>query len=238
MVKETDNKTTTGEFNTVRNVDNFNLINVEIAVAEGQLNENQVSKIMNQSRTGTAMRESLAKKQQKENSLRDYMRLMDQLEDLNNRINANLESLADTYGEDVIGGIASTFLTEAELEGLETDVEKMQALMEKMLDDDGNIKPEYAYIDARVIQVLEDWHDAQETANEINSEYENNNGNRTPEAQEMLDTYTSENSTIGEFVLVNSLENDQARSDAVETDMEENATERTQTGFDLGSLNS
>lgn len=55
----------------------------------------------------------------------------------------NYEILRRKYGDDVIGGMAATFLTEEELIGLHTDEDKMHALSAKMLDSDGEIKSQY-----------------------------------------------------------------------------------------------
>lgn len=139
MSTETDNKTTKGEFNTVRNVDDYELINLEIAVANGQLNANQVSKMMNQARTGTAMRESTAEKRKKEDSLRNYIRLMDNIE---NYADGLEQGLIDKYGEGYRQSILERALTQEEREGLNED-EQLARAYEKYLDEDGNVKPEF-----------------------------------------------------------------------------------------------
>lgn len=74
---------------------------------------------------------------------------------LEERMAQNYEILRATYGDDVIGGMASTWLSREEAAKLTTDEERMQALSEKFLNDDDSIKPPYAeLVEARYVQ---DW---------------------------------------------------------------------------------
>lgn len=68
----------------------------------------------------------------------------DRIADLDKEMASLSEELKAKYGEDYIEGMASTFLSEKEREGLKTDEERLKALADKFLDDDGKIKPEYA----------------------------------------------------------------------------------------------
>lgn len=64
------------------------------------------------------------------------------------RLNLELQNLAGDlrgkYGDDFVNAMAETYLSDKEREGLVTDEDKLKALADKMLDKDGNIKPEYA----------------------------------------------------------------------------------------------
>lgn len=77
------------------------------------------------------------------------------MDELRERMARNYEILRQKYGDDVIGGMAATFLSEEELEGVSTDEEKMRALSAKMLDEDGEIKGRYEGL--RESDYVHDW---------------------------------------------------------------------------------
>ncbi len=103
-------------------------------------------------------------RQQAQNQATDltiFVQVLDQIEQriayLEEEMARRYEILKAKYGEDVIGGMAATYLTEQELAGLKTDEEKNYALAAKFLDRSGKIKPEYKHLeDARYIR---DWYE-------------------------------------------------------------------------------
>lgn len=75
--------------------------------------------------------------------------------ELEERMARNYALLQTRYGEDVIGGIAATWLTREEAAGLQSDEERLQALSKKFLNDDDSIKP--PYVDLVEAQYVSDW---------------------------------------------------------------------------------
>ena len=69
--------------------------------------------------------------------------MRERLADLENQMAKRFEALKNKYLDDVIGGMASTFLDDKELSSLETDEQKLQALADKFLDETGNIREDY-----------------------------------------------------------------------------------------------
>jgi hypothetical protein len=78
-----------------------------------------------------------------------------QIAELEERMFRNYETLRATYGDDVVGGMAATWLSREEAANLTTDDERMLALSDKFLNDDDSIKPPYVgVVDAQYVQ---DW---------------------------------------------------------------------------------
>jgi hypothetical protein len=73
-----------------------------------------------------------------------YRMLLDQLADAQHQMAEAAEVLRGKYGEDIVGGMAAAFLSDDQLATLQTDEDRLAALAKIFLDDDGNIKPEYA----------------------------------------------------------------------------------------------
>lgn len=100
------------------------------------------------------------KKKKADNDLVMMVILEAQLADLERSMAQHFENLREKYGDDVIGGMASTFLSEEENAGLDTDEEKLAALARKFLDEDGNIREEYRGLEEA--EYIRDWYQAQD----------------------------------------------------------------------------
>jgi len=160
--------------------------------------------------------------------------LLQQIDDLTDRINDNLDSLKDKYGSDVIGGMADTYLTEEEQQGLITNDQKMKVLVEKMADADGKIKPDFENIDPREIEVIEDWHKREGLkleAQAMNREAALNGV--TEQMKENAADMTEGTDSEGSRTLYKSFENEDLKQAVEETnkDMAENVYEG---GFTIG----
>ena len=83
-----------------------------------------------------------------------------QLATLERQLAQRHELLRQKYGNDVIGGMASTYLNEGQLTGLTTEEEKLEALAEHVLDANGNIKSKFAHLEEA--KYVRDWKNAQE----------------------------------------------------------------------------
>lgn len=101
------------------------------------------------------------RQKEKERDARDFHDLVfmtevqRQIAEIEERMARNYEILRGKYGDDVIGGMATTWLTREEAAKLKSDDERLQALSEKFLNDDDSIKPPYKdVVDAHYVQ---DW---------------------------------------------------------------------------------
>ncbi|MGR9117288.1 MAG: hypothetical protein ACU85E_16140 [Gammaproteobacteria bacterium] len=106
--------------------------------------------------------------------------LQERLAQIEERMAQRLEFLSGRYGSDVVGGMADTFLSDAERAGLETDEEKLAALAKKFLDRDGNIKEKYKHLEEA--QYVRDWNEARKLR-PIVEKYKNRD-HLTPEEQQ------------------------------------------------------
>lgn len=88
------------------------------------------------------------------------------MNELRERMAANYEILREKYGDDVIGGMAATYLTEEELEGLETDDDKLRALSAKFLNEDGEVIPQYEGLTES--KYVRDWTELERHEAELN----------------------------------------------------------------------
>lgn len=134
----------------------------EAKLRDGQLTADQVSRMVNIPRSILiAQAERNGRTGRGDNQIFFTLLMNDlqeQLDEIDKRIAQHLESLRGRYGSDVIGGIADTYLSDAERGGLETDEQKMAALAKKFLDKDGRIKEEYK--DLEEAQYVRDWNEA------------------------------------------------------------------------------
>lgn len=141
-------------------------------------------------RVNTAGRQNSAteEEQKRKQSLDDVMFLSllddmrERLEDLEESIAARYKTLEQKYGEDVIGGMADTFLSDAEKAGLKTDKDKMEALSKKFLNPDGSIKDEYKNLEEA--KYVRDWQEA-EKLRPVVQKYEGRNDLTNDERQEL-----------------------------------------------------
>lgn len=159
----------TYEFNKIRR-EQIALHRDEVGLLTGNLTTDQVS------RTVTIPLSIL--RAQEEKQKRDKRAVDDQfmfmlLSDMRKRLDeiersmAELrEELSEKYGEDVTDGLAETFLTDEEYAGLETDDEKFRALADKMLDENGDIKEQYAHL--KEARYIKQWNDAEQLRGVLN----------------------------------------------------------------------
>lgn len=88
-----------------------------------------------------------------------YRMLLDQLADAQRQMAEAAEVLRGKYGDDIVGGMAAAFLSDDQLATLQTDEDRLAALAKIFLDDNGNIKPEYA--DSPEAQYVQGWNNTQ-----------------------------------------------------------------------------
>ncbi|MDM3871843.1 hypothetical protein QSV34_10825 [Porticoccus sp. W117] len=128
------------------------------------------------------------KQQSKDKRMTDILDIIEnmrqQLADLEAQMAQRFEALKAKYGDDVIGGMATTFLTEDELAELDTDEQKLQALADKLLDDKGNVKPQYRHLEEA--EYLEAWQKAQKLKPVV-AKYDGRNTLEANERQEVLE---------------------------------------------------
>lgn len=159
--------------------------------------------------TSAAKFSEIARKAQKEEKekrnqqvwldLLDYAR--QRLAELDASIAERLEGLKAKYGEDVIQGLAEAFLTAEEREGLETAEDIEQALVDKYLDENGDLKPEYKDLDPEVLALLKEWYERAELkpqVNQLDQEIEQNGGVVSPEIGKKIEELTKATSTAGD----------------------------------------
>lgn len=145
----------------------------EIRMIEGQISSGQLSPdhIMRQVSVPASILKAQEEKKKAEKAFDQW--LFDQMmEDMQRRLAELDELLAQRhkelqgkYGQDVIGGMAETYLTEEELRGLKTDKERMRALADKFLDKDGQIKDKYKHLEEA--KYVRDWVEAEELRPEV-----------------------------------------------------------------------
>lgn len=116
-------------------------------------------------------------------SLLDDMR--ERLAELDASMAERFKTLQGKYGEDVIGGMVDTFLTDEEKAGLDTDEQKIEALVDKFLNEDGSIKDEYK--NTEEAKYIRDWQEAQKLR-PIVQKYEGRNDLTADEQREVYDT--------------------------------------------------
>lgn len=118
-------------------------------------------------RINTAGRQNSADhEEQKHKQAADDLMFLTLLDDMRQRLDEleasmarRYKALEQKYGEDVIGGMADTFLNDEERAGLKTDQEKMEALSKKFLNPDGSVKDEYKHLEEA--KYVRDWQEAQ-----------------------------------------------------------------------------
>lgn len=118
-----------------------------------------------------------------------FLALLDDIEkrlrDIEKRMAELAKELKTKYGENFITGMASTFLTEEELNGIKTDQERMRALADKMLDNNGNIKDKYK--DTPESQYVRDWREQQRLTTVV-AKYDGRNTLEPDEKREIYNT--------------------------------------------------
>ena len=110
--------------------------------------------------------------------LTEIQRQIAEIEELMAR---NYEILRGKYGDDVIGGMATTWLSRERAAKLKTDDERLQALSKVFLNDDDSIKPPYKdVVDAHYVQ---DWSVLGKLRPEMNSLPDSDLGTDEPESK-------------------------------------------------------
>ena len=111
--------------------------------------------------------------------------MRERLADLEASMAQRYGALQQRYGDDVVGGMVDTYLSDEEKAGLETDSDKMHALAKKFLNEDGVIKDKYKNIEEA--KYLRDWQEAQQLS-PIVQKYEGRNDLTAEEQREVYDT--------------------------------------------------
>lgn len=147
-------------------------------------------------------------------ALLDDMR--ERLADLKASMAARLKTLQGKYGDNVIGGMVDTFLSDEEKAGLKTDEEKMKALAKKFLNEDGTIKDKYK--NTEEAKYVRDWQEAQKLK-PIIAKYDGRDNLEHHEQQEILDAAKSANLTGQQHMYL--LSQNQQVKDTVEQVMDD-----------------
>jgi len=136
----------------------------EIKLRSGDLTSDQISRIVNVPRSILAAQSEKKRHSKDTQDQLIFMNLLDdmrdRLADLEQRMDEQLDKLRSKYGGDVASGMAETFLTDEESAGLVTDEDKLKALADKFLDENGATKDEYKHLDEA--QYIRDWNEAQQ----------------------------------------------------------------------------
>lgn len=202
-----------------------------VALFQNARNEKAYRKAQEEVQSEKRRMEAEKEKQKSQSEASDltvFVQVLDQIEQriayLEERMAERYELLKRKYGEDVIGGMAATYLTEDELAGLETDEDRHYALAAKFLDQSGEIKPEYKHLDDA--KYIRDWNESEqlkcvahklETGQTLNTEDKAilHNGNFTGTQNLIVETDHSE------------------MSDQLETERSEQAVAKTDTNFNF-----
>ena len=134
----------------------------EIKLGDGMLTHEQVSRLINKSRvSGATLAEEKQKAERHDRFI--FMALLDQIRDrvieLEERMAKRYETLRGKYGDNVIGSIASAFLSDEKLSELTTNDQRLRALADQFLDKSGNIKDKYKHLEEA--KYVRDWYELQ-----------------------------------------------------------------------------
>ena len=169
--------------------DAFDLRQDEIKLDTGILAPEQISRRVDPSRTPHAQQSVKKDKDRKNDDMAILLSLLDDLRDrlaeLERSMAQRYETLRGKYGQDVIAGMAATFLDEETANGLKTDEARMRALANVFLDKNGDIKDKYK--DLEEAKYVRDWHEA-ETLRPVIAKYE---GRNHLTAEEGLEVYSA-----------------------------------------------
>lgn len=138
----------------------------EAIIGAGLIDEEHSTRSRSVSKSFIGQRAESHPRNRKKQSSDNYiffamLRQMDrQLDELKAQMALLYEALQNKYGEDVVGGMADTFLPPEVIEKLKTDEDKMQALVNEFLNEDGTIKEKYR--DLPEAQFIQKWQEAQD----------------------------------------------------------------------------
>lgn len=138
----------------------FELRQDEIKLKEGALTEEQVSRQVNSSRVQQGQQRTRERQSKQRSDQIVFMMLLDQirerLDELQDRMAERFDVLKGKYGEHVIDGMVAAYLPATDITGMGEE-EKLRALADKFLDEDGKVKAEYAHLDEA--QYIRDWNE-------------------------------------------------------------------------------
>ncbi|GAB4182422.1 MAG: hypothetical protein Tsb002_03710 [Wenzhouxiangellaceae bacterium] len=107
--------------------------------------------------------------------------------------------LEERYGEDVIGGMAARFLDEETLAGLKTDEERMEALRDYFLHEDGTVRSEFKGLTEA--QYIRNWNE-HKTLAPLAEKYRNHTDFTPQERAEISDAVARSSVTNAQNFLV------------------------------------
>ena len=161
----------------------------EMKLRSGQLTGEQVSRTVNIPRSILAAQ---GLKRAKSGAGDDHIYFMfllndmrQRLSDLERQMEKRLGALREKYGENVVQAMAEAYLSDEERSGLETDKDKLRALAEKFLDENGQVKKPYRHLEEALY--VRDWHEAQ-ALEPIVTKYEGRSTLTAKEKAEILET--------------------------------------------------
>lgn len=111
--------------------------------------------------------------------------MRERLAELDELLAERREKLQAKYGQDFVGGMAATYLSEDELKGLKTDKDKIRALADKFLDKNGEVKDKYRHLEEA--KYVRDWTEAEKIRPTV-EKYNGRDYLTQPERKEVLET--------------------------------------------------
>lgn len=215
----------------------FEKIQDEIKLRDDQLTMEQVSRTVNIPRSILIAQAEQKRRAGHHDDQIFFMTLLNDLQErlskLDQRMAERLQSLSKRYGSDVVGGMAETFLSEAERAGLETDEEKLAALAKKFLDRDGKIKDKYKHLEEA--QYVRDWYEARKLRPLVDK-YKNRD-HLTPEEQKEIAEVAQNASLADNKNMALSSQNDQLQrtvDKAIEEKAQQESRQDISTDYNFG----
>ncbi|MEE9304247.1 MAG: hypothetical protein V3U84_10745 [Thiotrichaceae bacterium] len=130
----------------------------EIKLSDDVLTREQVSRPINKSRSSLITK---AEQKLKAKKFNDFIfrtllaQMRERITELETQMAKRFEALRGKYGDNVIGGMASAFLSDEKLAELESDEQRLRALAEQFLDENGEIKDRYKNLEEA--KYVRDW---------------------------------------------------------------------------------
>lgn len=161
-----------------------------------------------------------------------FMALLDQIhdriDDLQEQMQQRYETLKEKYGENVIDAMVAAFLPDADA-GAMSEEDKLRALADKFLDENGNVKAQYAHLEEA--QYVRDWNELQKHQAFL-AKYE---GRNDLTAEEMREVQMAANSaSIAENANAVCASQNQQFKDTVDQTLDEAGNRQGQTLHDTG----
>ena len=212
--------------------------NDETAILTGNLDIEDVSRTVSIPKSILNAQEE-KRKREREAAVNQLV-MNDILNDMRNRLaelDAALEErherLQDKYGEHVIGALAETYLSEQELSASKTDKDRMHALADKFLDENGKVKDQYKGLDEAFY--IQDWNEA-EALRPIVEKYNDRDYLTDAEAKEVLEAAAKADLTENTNKIVSSMNNEYQDSvdQAVDNNRLGNSDFKSSQGFNFG----